>query len=114
MSRTISCGIAVLILVTLSAGPAGEANKSTTPPTREQLEARVETLQTRVRELERRNSALEAEAQQLRTRLLVERPQPIIPDAGRVPENWQRRQFNGITYYLVPLEMTTPTTRPSR
>ena len=116
MSRMISCGATVFMLVLMSAGPAGDAQKSMPPQTREQLEARVAALQARVRDLERKNESLEGQVRELKMRTSAASSQQIIPDAGRVPENWQPRHINGMTYYLVPLESTAsaPTTRPSR
>lgn len=58
-------------------------------PTIQQLTERIENLEKRIEQLERRQPSVVV---------------PYRPTAQTVPKGWQRREFNGIDYYIVPLE----------
>jgi hypothetical protein len=65
-----------------------------------QLSARVAILEKRVAELEKRQPMV-----------VVPQPQPSLPHAPSpsapirpLPKGWQQREFNGIPYYIVPLD----------
>lgn len=46
---------------------------------------------------------------ELKHRIAIGLFEPQVPlNARRIPENWVPQRFNGITYYLVPLDSTPP------
>ena len=76
--------------------------KKSSPNSAEQ----IEKLQDRVTKLESRIALLE------KMRVYLAAPQAsTAPGLGvhveRLPEGWQKREFNGMPYYLVPLDCKT-------
>ena len=61
------------------------------------LRAQVETQQAQLVELE-------GQIVRLMRSKAVMAPQPGVPGQSQVPPGWQPFQFNGMTYYVVPLE----------
>jgi hypothetical protein len=62
----------------------------------------LKQLRNRVAELEERIGKLEKQ----RSYVAVPQPMPVPPQRRAVPENWQEREFNGLKYYIVPLDKT--------
>jgi outer membrane murein-binding lipoprotein Lpp len=115
----------------VSAGNAQQPQKDTGPQPASREDDRVAQLERRVEELSRDNARLKQErdaalarrqAAERRVKDLerrIDRPQVRIvpaplpplqlqPMPERVPENWSPRQFNGITYYVIPLQQSSP------
>ena len=71
----------------------------------------LDALRKQIKDLEARVAVLEG-------RLHIIRPDPNVPIPqprlhGRpVPENWQRREFNGMPYYVIPLRNDPNQARP--
>lgn len=71
----------------------------------------LQLLQEKVAKLEARVAALEK--QQPSVVLRADSPTPSEP----LPKGWQKREFNGTSYYVVPLrgdETSAPSTEPLR
>ena len=91
------------------------------------MEARIRSLERRVANLEKKLRASTVEpgisVRRLpippRSRSLPSPPRssrrlPSPPPSQSLPEGWRRREFNGIPYYLVPLDQKQSRSRPSR
>ena len=70
----------------------------------ENVEAELKSLKSQVASLEKRITTLE-------TQMLADRTlkylQPTIPQMPQTPKEWQKRQFNGIPYYVIPLQQNS-------
>ena len=85
--------LAILMPLTLLAlGAKTDSNKS--------IEAELKSLKSQVASLEKRVITLEA---QLADRTLKDIPL-IMPQTPQTPKGWRKRQFNGIPYYVIPLQ----------
>ena len=69
----------------------------------ESIEAELKTLKSQVASLEKRIKTLEI---QLADRAIKDVPL-IIPQTPQAPKGWQKRQFNGIPYYVIPLQQNS-------
>lgn len=104
--------LAVIALLLVSAG-AQETQKQepqNTDATVQKLQERIEELESRIAVLERRLRHLEGAKVPLRFEVpqqpilpLPQAPYRLVPPRP-LPEGWQRRQINGLEYYLVPLD----------
>ena len=98
--------VAVITLLALAVFAMGAADPDRSrDAVMARLRARVASLEQRVEKLEK-----ELRAGRPRPSRSVQRPQGI-PRGPRLPEGWRKREFNGLPYYLVPLERGS--TRPS-
>ncbi len=89
-------GLAILIPLTLLAlGAKTESSKS--------VEAELKSLKSQVASLEKRVRTLET---QLADRATKDVPL-IIPQTPQAPKGWRKRQFNGIPYYVIPLQQNS-------
>ena len=72
------------------------------------LKARISSLERRVENLEKRLRISTAR----RSAPDVRRPVPRLPQSP--PRGWRRKEFNGVPYYLIPLEQkhSRPARRP--
>jgi Tfp pilus assembly protein PilO len=88
-------GLAVLIpLALLALGAKTEPG--------ENIEAELKSLKSQVASLEKRIKTLE-------TQLLADKALkdlPLIIPQPHVPKGWQKRYFNGIPYYVIPLQQS--------
>jgi hypothetical protein len=76
--------------------------------------AGADALLERVKDLEQRVADLERRLQERETRGAIRVPRRVEP-RQELPEGWQRREFNGQPYYIVPVEPEMGTTvRPGR
>jgi hypothetical protein len=68
----------------------------------------IEQLRKQVAELQRRVEALEKRLAEQRPSRPIEPPSLVLPRSGRPPQQsrpgWQRREFNGVPYYIIPIE----------
>ena len=73
------------------------------------LKARISSLEKRVESLEKRLQISTAR----RSAPSVRPPAPRTPQS--LPKGWQRKEFNGVPYYLIPLEQkqSRPARRPA-
>ena len=92
--------LAVIVCCVLGVVWAVTANERQEPKPSE-----VEALRDRVKALEDRVAALEGQVH-MAPRLLRTPP--------HVPERWQPREFNGITYYVIPIEQDPNGQSPRR
>ncbi len=69
----------------------------------ESIEAELKTLKSQVASLEKRIKTLEI---QLADRAIKDVPL-IIPQMPQAPKGWLKRQFNGIPYYVIPLQQNS-------
>ena len=69
----------------------------------ESIEAELKTLKSQVSSLEKRVITLETQLANRTLKYL----QPTIPQTPQAPKGWQKRQFNGIPYYVIPLQQNS-------
>ena len=109
-------------VVVLSLGPIGRAGEPSSKPANpttapERGTTREQVLEEMVRDLGRRSAELEVENRQLKARIReLEARRPVVevpPGRGDkprnlaepgVPRHWVPREFNGETFYLIPLK----------
>jgi hypothetical protein len=90
-------GLTILMPMTLLAlGATTDSN--------EDIEAELKSLKSQVESLEKRVQTLE-------TQLMIDKAPkdfPLItPQPPQVPKGWRKRQFNGIPYYVIPLQQNS-------
>jgi hypothetical protein len=91
--------VAVLVLGTISANPVQDATQDRV----KDLEAKLSAAEKVNFELTKKNLQLEKQVKQLQLQLAtvqVSRPQ----EQKTVPDSWKPFQFNGVTYYVLPLD----------
>src|SRR5215211_2535483 len=109
-----------LVLSVAPTGRAEEPASPSSPPTtapvspagEHRLGQRVKDLSERVRDLEQENRRLKARVRDLESRgpILAQPPRVLPVPAPRlhnppaVPRHWVPREFNGETFYLIPLK----------
>ncbi|HEY7117998.1 MAG TPA: hypothetical protein VH475_15530 [Tepidisphaeraceae bacterium] len=116
--------LAAVLCVLLFLG-AGNGATAAVPDELTQLRADVAKLNERVAALEKEIAALKARPQAAGTITLVPTPtvpgagQPVQPPGGlKMPQGSVEREFNGVRYYVVPLDRqpspaeTTPIAEP--
>ncbi|MDT8300125.1 MAG: hypothetical protein RQ760_01495 [Sedimentisphaerales bacterium] len=86
-------GLVIFMPLTLLALGATEDSNDNVKAELKSLKSRIEFLETRVQTLET----------QLADRTF-KYLQPTIPQTPQVPKEWRKRQFNGIPYYVIPLQ----------
>ncbi len=89
-------GLTILMPLTLLAlGAKTDSNKS--------IEAELKSLRSQIESLEKRVITLET---QMADRMLKDLPliMPQTPQTPQVPKGWRKREFNGIPYYVIPLQ----------
>lgn len=89
-------GLVLLMPLTLLALGATDESSENMQAELKSLKARIEFLETRVQTLET----------QMADRTL-KYLQPTIPQTPQVPKEWRKRQFNGIPYYVIPLQQNS-------
>lgn len=70
-------------------------------------QSEVVLLKKRVAILEKKVDSLEKRLSEKEQSLKLVIP-PKFPEMQPLPEGWQQREFNGLPYYLVPLDKNTP------
>jgi hypothetical protein len=106
--RSLLSALALTALPTLGVAATDE-------PAAESLQKENADLRAKVRGLEDQVIALQRELAALRAqRPILTSPPTAVPNPSRpmvpvqpgtqVPNNWQQREFNGMTYYVVPLK----------
>ena len=86
-------GLTILMPLTLLAlGATTDSNGD--------VKAELKSLKSQVTSLEKRVKSLET---QLADRTLKDIPL-IMPQKPQTPKEWRKRQFNGIPYYVIPLQ----------
>jgi hypothetical protein len=81
--------------------------------------SQIEQLSKQIAQLQRRVEALEKRlAERQRPSRPIEPPSLVLPRSSRPPRQsrpgWQRREFNGVPYYIIPIEQQSrsrPATR---
>jgi hypothetical protein len=89
-----TCSVALVAIVLL--GQRSDANDNAAnrgAPQLQQLQDRLAKLEARVAELEKRPAYV----------TVPKVPGP--PSLQAVPKHWQPREFNGMPYYIVPLDV---------
>jgi len=69
----------------------------------ENMQAELKSLKARIEFLETRVQTLETQMADRTLKYL----QPTIPQTPQVPKEWRKRQFNGIPYYVIPLQQNS-------
>ena len=92
--------IAVIVCCVLGSVWAVAANERQEPKPSE-----VEALRDRVKALEDRVAAMEEQ---------VRVAPRLLRTPRQVPERWQPREFNGMTYYVIPIEQDPDRQSPRR
>ncbi len=99
LGSAVRGAVAVLVLGTVSAGPAQDATQDRV----KELEAKLSAAEQRGIQLTKKNAELEKQVKQLQIQLAtmqVSRPEEL----KTLPDGWKPFQFNGMTYYVVPLD----------
>jgi len=67
------------------------------------VKSELKSLRSQVESLEKRVQTLET---QMADRALKDLPliKPQTPQTPQVPKGWRKREFNGIPYYVIPLQ----------
>jgi len=99
------CLVILIPLTVLALGANTESNES--------VEAELRVLKLQVKSLEERIETLE-------TKLLAEKAPKELPliiprQMPQTPKGWRRKEFNGIPYYVIPLDQSSKikkTTKP--
>ena len=78
------------------------------PARQEDLAKQVQDLKKQVRALEDKVASLESRLQQLTLTI----PQ-TFPDLKQLPKGWQKYEFNGMSYYIVPLDQDLKKAKPA-
>ena len=98
--------VAMLVLGIVSAAPIPDATQDRV----KELEAKLMGSEKRNFELEKENGILKREKLELANQLIKLQTQLAAEKTNvplqlkKVPDNWVQRDFNGVTYYLVPLD----------
>jgi len=90
-------GLTILMPLTLLALGATEDSN-------DNVKAELKSLRSQVASLEKRIKTLET--QLLTDRALKDFPL-TTPQMPKVPKEWRKRQFNGIPYYVIPLQQNS-------
>ena len=101
----IRFGLMGLLFCGVGAIRAGEPPKHETADV-DELRQEVSDLTAENKSLRDQVAKLQEQVKRLRSRAVVQ-TQPGQP-GRQVPNDWIPRQFNGTTYYLVPLQAKTP------
>jgi hypothetical protein len=71
------------------------------PSRQESPDRQPDELKKQMASLELRITALEGQLEKLTLAI----PQ-TFPDLKQLPKGWERREFNGLSYYIIPIEQT--------
>jgi len=74
-----------------------------TTDSNDNVKAELKSLKSQVTSLEKRVITLETQLADRTLKYL----QPTIPQTPQVPKGWRKRQFNGIPYYVIPLQQNS-------
>lgn len=96
MKAPVSVGVVVLVMALLAWGATNQGPRDDDPIAH--LKDRICSLEHRVETLERRLRATTAGR-----RSATRRPVPT-PRSQNRPRGWRRKEFNGRSYYVIPLE----------
>ena len=106
MLRTSLVRGAVAITLLAGLGAAGPSSPQPTQPSdkQKQLSADLAQAMSQIVDLKHENSRLQAQVRELQVKLALTSQLKINRTPSSVPENWQSKEFNGMTFYLVPLD----------
>ncbi len=93
--KSVACGLAVVLVVSLS---LYAADRGADP-----VEQRIADLETEIDDLQSQVNRLEAGQAALQAQLFRNQPAPGFTDRPPPLPNAVPQQFNGITYYTMPL-----------
>jgi septal ring factor EnvC (AmiA/AmiB activator) len=93
-------GIFALLLVAMSGIQAFPFRQA--EPTKQ-----IEELKKQMTALEQKVATLESRLEKLRLAI----PQ-TFPDLKQLPKGWEKREFNGMKYYIVPIEQEPIKAKP--
>lgn len=92
------CCILLFVALSVSAGPASSGAASAEF---DELKKEISSLRERVEALEKRSIIVSR--LQPRTHDFIIRLPEALRRRAYLPKGWQEREFNGITYYVIPL-----------
>lgn len=98
--------VCVSILLASSAWTRAETS------TGENLSKQIEELKKEVEMLKKRIKILEQELQSLDHRSVA--IPKTFPELQKIPEGWGEYEFNGMKYYIIPLQGGTKKTNPQK
>lgn len=93
-------GILCLVAIALSWGAAF-------PGRQDDLAKQVEELKKQVAALEQKVASLESRLQKLTLTI----PQ-AFPELKQLPKGWEKREFNGMSYYIIPIDQDLKKAKP--
>ncbi len=95
--------ISLIILMPLTLLALGAKTDSN-----DNVKAELKSLKSQVASLEKRVITLETQLADRTLKYLQpaipQTPQMIMPQTPQTPKGWRKRQFNGIPYYVIPLQ----------
>jgi uncharacterized small protein (DUF1192 family) len=109
--------LAILILSGLGASPTTPAKDADPQDSINSLSLQVMTLTAQNSALTKKNAALQEQVNRLQVQLAIKTTTRQDAKPNSIPDGWAPHKFNGMTYYMIPLEegqRVTPTTRPTR
>jgi hypothetical protein len=72
----------------------------------------LDMLKKQFKALEKRVAAIEEQLKKKQQLPIIRTPQTFpFPEMQRLPKGWQRKEFNGIPYYIIPLNEIVPLTK---
>ena len=92
--------ISLVIIIPLTALALGATTESN-----EDIEAELKSLKSQVKSLENRVKIMEV--QLLAERAPKDLPLTIPRQIPQTPKGWQKREFNGIPYFVMPLQQNS-------
>jgi outer membrane murein-binding lipoprotein Lpp len=81
---------------------------ATFPGGQEDLAKQVQDLKKQVAGLEEKVASLESRLQ----KITVAIPQ-TFPELKQLPKGWEKREFNGMSYYIIPLDQDLKRAKPA-
>lgn len=86
--------VSLVLLAVIGYADSKQANDEQDELT--QLKQRIESLERRVAELEKQRMKI-----QTQPKIIMPERLPPLQD---VPGSWEKREFNGISYYIIPID----------
>jgi outer membrane murein-binding lipoprotein Lpp len=78
------------------------------PASQEDLAKQVQDLKKQVATLEEKVASLESRLQKITLAI----PQ-TFPELKQLPKGWEKREFNGMSYYIIPLDQDLKKAKPA-
>jgi hypothetical protein len=105
MKKTLALLVIVGITAIVTAAVSSENGTTSELPEEKNLEEQVKELKEMVAGLKEQMKDLEEELDKIKSIPYYGIIDPSrFPKMKKIPKGWRKREFNGMTFYLVPLE----------